>query len=169
MNKNTIKIKNFLNDKAQFFVLKQKQNKYSSTFVIKINELFKSIHTIKMISQAPIKLERINNSGFPLLYIIFREMNFPNKKINNYQYFLSWYRQNCTSVNLKKIISPNTNYYNKLFVPSEHRKHLHEMLYENSFIFLDATYYAESSDLIFEEYTNNNTNIYLYAKENKNM
>lgn len=166
MSKNTIKIKNFVNDQAQTFVIKQKQKKYSSKFVVKINELFKSIKTVKLFSRAPVKLKKINNSGFPLLYIILCEINFPDQKINDYQYFLSWYRKNCTFINLRKIISSNTKYYDKLFSPSDHRKHLHEMLYENTFIFLDVSYYAESSDLILEEYTNNNTDIYLYVKEN---
>jgi hypothetical protein len=164
-NKYTIKIKQFLDVNNLSSISPQI---FSSLFAIKINEIFKSIKNIDIKTVQPVKLNKINTYDKPLLYIILSELKYPDEKILEYKYFLKWYRKNSTLINLNKIIPHNHKFYNLLFNSIDERKPLHEMLYVNRFIFLDAMYYSEKTNLIVNKYNNNNTNIILYHEDNGN-
>jgi hypothetical protein len=163
----TIKIKNFLDNNAKKYFSRKK---YSSLFQDKIRKVMNEVDFESESELLPIQgiiIKKINDDlSEPLLYKIFNKLNYPNDKIKDKQYFLSWYRENSINIDLEKLISSLPEYYQIIFNPIEERKKLHELFYNNHFIFLDIIHCGEIYDLVYNKYSNSvdsmETNVYLY-------
>jgi hypothetical protein len=156
------KIKRFIDNSSKKYIVKKK---YLSSFVKKTEEIIKSEFVSEIFLKKREKVKKINDDKKePLLFRIFKEINYPNNRVHDYEYFLSWYRKNSTEINLQQIISSSKKYYEKIYNPIKSRYMLHKLFYENSFVFLDVIHCGEIFNLTYDEYSSkdNNTNIYLY-------
>lgn len=97
-------------------------------------------------------------------------LNKTNKSTRmNFKKFVYWYRKNHSSLDVKGYLSRNKKYsiyYNLLYNPPTNRKELHSLLYDNMFVSLDVLHHAESENLNYSLYKNNNTEVHLYVPEN---
>lgn len=168
----TIKIKNFLENKASNFV--DSKTVYKTFFINKIREKIENIvikNNTNFNNKTETKIKKINNDKItPLLYNILKKVKYPNEKINDYNYFLSWYRENSTKLNLKELISKSLEDYKKIFDENLDREKLNELLYENRFVSLDIIHCAETADLNYRNYYKKSNNsfvdLYIYDLEN---
>jgi hypothetical protein len=167
MNNKTKNIINFFDKNGvKNFI---KREKYDSIFLDKIKKIFannyKEDNYILLKNNEIIK--KINDdTKEPILYKIFKELEYPNKNVLDYQYFLLWYRKNSTNLNLKNIISKSKKYSDVIYNPINSRVKLHRLFYDNSFVFLDILHSGEINDLNYEYFSNENTNIHLYTIRN---
>jgi hypothetical protein len=167
----TIKIKTFIDEYAKKYIHKKN---YESKFANLVKHILNNQQiepNINFNTKKDILLQKINtNKNEPLLYKIFKDLDYPNNKSKNYKYFLTWYRENSTEINLKNVILSH-KYYDILYNPTTTRKKLHDLLYKNPFVFLDIIHCAETYNLIYNEYHDNKnliiTNIFSYHIENK--
>lgn len=159
MNKYTLKIREFIDNNAKKYVSK---TQYNSKFIDYLTSTYNNIPKTDILLKQSVHIKALhNNHKYPLLYTILKESL--KEKYENYDSFLTWYREHSTSINLKNIVDKDNKYYDLLFSPIESRKELHKLLYENFFIPLDIIYCGEAYDLIFNEYTNKNTQIFVYS------
>lgn len=159
MNKNSNKLKNFLDE---HFVDYFGKNDYENEFIRSLKMTFKNLPSPEYTSHEQIFIEKINHGETPLIYELLKKKNYPNKKIiSSFRSFLNWYKKNGTKMILSDIINDDI-----IFNPISHRKELHDMLYKNPFLFIDTMLYAESKNLNLKQFNDDLTQIYLYEEEN---
>jgi len=173
MNKYSLKIYNFIekiNKKFNFNFSDLFDN--SNPFIIKIQEIINTILDEKIeysIPQHNLLNQISSNSKYPLIYLFLKEYIQKrlqeNKEIqlpksdyfkNNdlsFSSFLRFYLDNSIKINYNKIKDDIENepelikLYKKIFEQNSSRKILHDILYDNPFVGLDITHYAETTQL----------------------
>jgi len=113
---------------------------------------------------------------FPLLFALLdklekRKVLDKNINIGNFDEFVDWYRVNHMNYNFKgmnRLIKSKeeNNIYNAIFNQQKLRKDLHEMLYENNFVSLDIQQHAETVNMTYYIYDNDDFLLKLYIPEN---
>lgn len=154
LNKYSGKLFNFINNNFKIYKNNQGEqinDKYIIDFLTKSFSDSMPID-IKKIYSANIK--KIHDvSEMPLVHAILYELKLKNNISNKV-------------IDIKKILRSNNipkKIYDIIFKPSKDRILLHKLLYENDFISTSIVHHAESSDLTFDHYRGNNSDIYIYS------
>lgn len=160
MSNKVIKIKKFIDNNSKKYI---GSKIYSSSFINNIKKIINNNNIPQILLKKREAVKKINEKvNDPLLFQIFKDIEYPNKNVNDYEYFLSWYRKNSTEIDMRKILSSSKKYYDIIYNPIKSRYMLHKLFYDNSFVFLDIVHCGEIFDLTYDEYSNDNTNIFLY-------
>jgi len=147
------------------------------------NHIISSFNKVKSRNYNQTILKKIhNNNEYPLNYIFYCNL-YKEKLINinnicDFNKFLNWYRLKQKDIDIRKIkekvnifLKKNNNsnlnnIYELMYYPIESRTDLHNLLYENNFIYLDVQQHAETSDLIkLDIIEKDNYNVVLFIPE----
>lgn len=191
MNKYSLKIYNFIEkiNKKFNFDFSNLIN-ISDPFIIKIQEIIKLVLDEKIdydISQQTTLNKISPNSKYPLIYLFLKEyiqkrldsnkdIILPNpeyfkKNDLSFKSFLKFYLNNSREINwnlIKNDIQTEPELielYKIIFEQTETRKTLHELLYENPFVGLDVTHYAETIELQYIKIDSDFYSIELYLDD----
>lgn len=174
-NKYTIKLINFLNDnfRSYYDLIDCENNKIISLIRDTYNKA--SVDEISLKKSEKIKKIHEYNDK-PLIYLIMVKLlndgllNKTHKPVTtNFKKFVDWYRENHSLLDLKRYLRGDkkyNTYYGLLYNPPANRKELHSLLYDNMFVSLDVLHHAESENLNYSLYENDNTEVHLYVPEN---
>jgi len=169
MNKYSLKLKTYIdNNFADTLPQTNYQNsvKYISDTIEKIINLpYKSLTStyksqIKKISETKPIIYQLLLSAYNDGLLVKYFDSVPN--LNNFDIFIDWWRKNYHLININKISQSYTTYNKILSEPHPDRKKLHQLLYDNNFVFIDTMIHAETSDLIYEKYQTDIMNLDLY-------
>jgi hypothetical protein len=188
MNKYSLKIYNFIkkiNKKFNFDF--SKLINISDPFIIKIQEIIKEVIDEKInydIAQQNTLKSISPNPKYPLIYIFLKEYIQKRLKTNkdiilpnpeyfkendlSFKSFLKFYFNNSIKIDYDLIKQDINNepelmeLYKIIFEQSGYRKILHDMLYNNTFVGLDVTHYAETTELQYIKIDSNFYSIDLY-------
>lgn len=174
MNKYTEKITNFLSS-----IITTDAVRYDCPLTTQIKNIYNTsnidqLH--KLIETNCNKLHDVDQDS--LIYLIFKELhqdglihNINEQDLININEFSKWHNLNHNKINLHEILhklkrkKKYKDFYLILFNPISQRKKLHQLLYENFFVSFDNIHHAESSNIIYQHYSNNFIDLHLYVPE----
>lgn len=170
-NKYTAKIKSFIDDKFTDEYLQYKYSDHSLILSLMQSYDDAEIDKIKLVKSTKIKKHADGIRIREIIKDLYNdEILICDYNLNNDDQFILWYRKNHPNINLENMLlnSDNIKYeeiHKKIFDPTDDKKYLYEILYQNSFISLDVIQHAESENLLYCEYKSDNTEIYVYYVE----
>jgi hypothetical protein len=143
----------------------------NNPFILNINNIIKTIKTIK-IPRYDIKfIKKVNNDNTPLLYNLYSKC-FPNE-IKNLSDFIKYYTlEQLNSNDIKQYLFDDDmkNLYRKIYEENNDRIEIKKIFYDNTFVSIDILYELESNDLqhIYIDNDDYSLSIYYYNIDNIN-
>ena len=141
----------------------------NNPFILNINNIIKTIKTIK-IPRYDIKfIKKLNNDKLPLLYNLYSKC-FPNE-IKNLSDFIKYYTlEQLNSNDIKQYLFDDDmkKIYKKIYEEDDDRIEIKKIFYDNNFVSIDILYELESNDLqhIFIDNDDYSLSIYYYNIDN---
>jgi len=141
----------------------------NNPFILNINNIIKTIKTIK-IPRYDIKfIKKVNNDKLPLLYNLYSKC-FPNE-IQSLSDFIKYYTlEQLNSNDIKQYLFDDDmkKIYKKIYEEDDDRIEIKKIFYDNNFVSIDILYELESNDLqhIFIDNDDYSLSIYYYNIDN---
>ena len=141
----------------------------NNPFILNINNIIKTIKTIK-IPRYDIKfIKKVNNDNTPLLYNLYSKC-FPNE-IQSLSDFIKYYTlEQLNSNDIKQYLFDDDmkKIYKKIYEEDDDRIEIKKIFYDNNFVSIDILYELESNDLqhIFIDNDDYSLSIYYYNIDN---